>query len=235
MRPSVVLATTFTLSLLSSISVQAAETVGELLSESREAALKIFNDPQWDAVSNALGGARGVFIVPAIKKAGFIVGYEAGSGVLLARHGDQWSDPIFLKIQNQSVGFEAGVAESTMITLLMSDEDLGKFTDQDFGLGTSGRIALGDKGIGGGGSGDLSRGVTSLIAIEVEGAFAGGSFMNSSLNVLPDMQKEMYGDNARSVNDILASNGTESESEALRQVLTDTVQRAWTGGSAAAK
>ncbi len=59
--------------------------------------------------------------------------------------------------------------------------------------------------------------------------------MNSSLNVLPDMQKEMYGDNPRSVNDIFASNGAESESEALRQVLADTVQRAWTGDSAAAK
>jgi len=223
------------LSLVVSTSVQAAETARELLAQSKEAAQKIFNDPHWDAISNALGGARGILIVPAIKKAGLVVGYEAGSGVLMARHGEQWSDPIFLKIQNQSVGFEAGITKSTMIMLMMGDEDLQKFTEQKFGVGTSGRIALGDMGIGGGGSGELSRGVTSLMAMDVEGVFAGGSFMNSTLSVLPDMQKAMYGDNADSIKDILASNGTHAESEALRQVLSDTVQHAWAGGSAAPK
>jgi hypothetical protein len=73
------------------------------------------------------------------------------------------------------------------------------------------------------------------MAMDVEGVFAGGSFMNSTLSVLPDMQKAMYGDNADSIKDILASNGTHAESEALRQVLSDTVQHAWAGGSAAPK
>ncbi len=55
--------------------------------------LKSFlSHPQAEAVRNLLGAVRGVLIVPSSHKGGFLVGYERGTGILLARHGDQWSD-----------------------------------------------------------------------------------------------------------------------------------------------
>ncbi len=43
---------------------------------------------QAEAMRNLLGAVRGLMIVPSSHKGGFLVGYEQGNGMLLARRGD---------------------------------------------------------------------------------------------------------------------------------------------------
>ena len=60
-------------------------------------------------VKGYLRRAKGVLVIPALLKAGFFVGGEGGSGVLLARgKGGQWSYPAFYTVGAASIGIQFG-------------------------------------------------------------------------------------------------------------------------------
>jgi lipid-binding SYLF domain-containing protein len=63
-------------------------------------------------------GARGIFIAPSSTSIGFILGSQQGVGVLLARHGQVWSDPVFIRLSNYDVGFLAGASKSEVMMLV---------------------------------------------------------------------------------------------------------------------
>lgn len=69
---------------------------------------RFFDDPHWEGFRNLTAGARGVFLAPRATSAGFIVGAEFANGVILARHGSSWSDPVFVRLSNYDVGLLAG-------------------------------------------------------------------------------------------------------------------------------
>ncbi|HYC15061.1 MAG TPA: hypothetical protein VEC75_12475, partial [Stellaceae bacterium] len=76
---------------------------------SADSALRaFFQEPRWVALRNMLGGARAIFIVPHDIAGGFILTGSEGDGVLLRRHGNTWSDPVFMHIRSLGLGFAAG-------------------------------------------------------------------------------------------------------------------------------
>src|SRR5215831_9421156 len=76
---------------------------------------------QTKAIRNMLGGVRGVFLVPDVTDEAALVGIERGTGFLLRRHGKEWSDPVFVRFTDTSLGYQAGVKEEHMVVLLMTD------------------------------------------------------------------------------------------------------------------
>ena len=77
---------------------RATLTVQEMMSQN------ISQDPK-----SLLRRARAVLICPRVFKAGFFVGGEGGSCVLLARSGNgTWSYPTFTDIGSGSLGFQFG-------------------------------------------------------------------------------------------------------------------------------
>ena len=206
-----------------------AESVEMLLYDSLIGFEEFLDDPQWVGLRNAVGGARGIFIIPSLKKAGLLVGVERGTGILMARDGKAWSDPIFIKMTAQSLGLQGGVYDANIILLVMSDNMMNNMLSQYFGLGGDASISLGELGIGGGTSASITEGITTLMAIQGSGLFAGTAFRNSMLSTQDQLNKAMYGLPLDQVPEVLKKPGTDIRAKYLREKLAQVVQQSWYG------
>lgn len=108
------------------------------------------NDPDMTWLHRNLGQARAVLIAPQIAKAGFIVGGSGGRAVVLARDpkAGKWVGPAFYTLVTASVGFQAGVSFSEMVTLVMTDKGLNSLLSDSFKIGGDASVAAGPIGAG---------------------------------------------------------------------------------------
>jgi lipid-binding SYLF domain-containing protein len=66
--------------------------------------------------------AKGIIIVPGLKRAGFVVGGEYGKGVFVVRTEKGWSGPSTIRIEGGSFGLQIGAGETDLIMLAMNDD-----------------------------------------------------------------------------------------------------------------
>lgn len=152
-----------------------------------------FAQPHWEGVRNLAAGARAIFIAPHDDRAGFILGAERAAGVLLARHGTNWSDPVFITLTNVDLGFLAGASRSELIMYVLSDQAVQQFLDGSRRFSGSGGFALADWGLGGLGIGGVSGGVQALTIETSKGLFAGGGFGSARIRLDDAMNTAAYG------------------------------------------
>ena len=87
--------------------------------------------------------ARAVMICPRVFKAGFILGGSGGDCVLLARAGNgTWSYPSFYTIGSGSIGFQAGIEDSSLMMTIMTQRGLKAVMDSQFKLGADASVAI---------------------------------------------------------------------------------------------
>ena len=123
----------------------AAATAKEI-DASVDAAMDRFDKQVKDA-DKVVRNAKGLLVMPNVKKAGLIVGGEYGKGALII----EGRTVGYYKILSGSVGFQLGVEAKDMILAFMTDEVLNKFrTSKGWEAGIDGNVAL--ITVGGGGS-----------------------------------------------------------------------------------
>src|SRR5215472_6157278 len=85
-------------------------------------------DRDMSALKRDLVHAKAVMIAPEIAKASFIVGGAGGRAVVVARDpkSGKWVGPAFYTLATASVGIQAGVSVSEVVTLVMTDKGLDK-------------------------------------------------------------------------------------------------------------
>jgi len=106
-------------------------------------------DPDMTWLQQNLGRAKAVMIAPEIVKAGFIVGGSGGRAVVLARDAaGKWVGPAFYTLATASVGFQAGVAVSEAVTLVMTEKGLNSLLATSVKLGGDASVAAGPVGAG---------------------------------------------------------------------------------------
>ena len=69
--------------------------------------------------------------------------------MLFARESGQWRGPAFYTLATASVGFQAGVAVSETVTLVMTEKGMNSMLSANFRLGGDASIAAGPVGVGG--------------------------------------------------------------------------------------
>lgn len=146
----------------------------------------------WAAVRNLTGVARAIFITPSGGQAGFMLGGQWGRGILLVRHGQKWSDPVFIKIGALQVGFLAGAQLVDAAGAILSKDAL------DLALAGKPRFSgSGDLTVGAGLSGKVAGGLSGIEVLFVstnKGVYFGGSFEGLRLSVDDRLNREAYGD-----------------------------------------
>ena len=123
----------------------AAATAKEI-DASVDAAMDRFDKQVKDA-DEVVRNAKGLLVMPNVKKAGLIVGGEYGKGALII----EGKTVGYYKVVSGSVGFQLGVEAKDMIFAFMTDEVLNKFrTSKGWEAGIDGNVAV--ISVGGGGS-----------------------------------------------------------------------------------
>jgi lipid-binding SYLF domain-containing protein len=161
---------------------RAAKTVGDLR-----------HDKAFGNAHQLLARARAVLIVPRLFKGGFIVGGEGGTGVLLARQpGGGWSDPAFYAIGSASLGFQAGLAQSEMVLLIMTQKGLDAVLRDQFKVGAQAGIAVAN--LGSGVEGAVSAGGPDIVVwSSSSGVYAGVALDGSIIRSQPEDDARYYG------------------------------------------
>lgn len=142
-----------------------------------------------------LAKARGVLVFPQVIKAGFIIGGEGGSGVLLARDADsgQWSPPAFYTMAAGSVGLQIGGEVSEVMLVIMTQKGLEAILKNEFKAGADASIAVGPigKGIEAGTTTNLQADIYSFS--RTQGLFGGVSLEGAVVKARHSRNHSYYG------------------------------------------
>lgn len=159
-------------------------------------------DPQMTWLQDNFGRAKAVLIAPSVVKAGFILGGSGGRAVLVARDPKtgRFVGPAFYTLATASIGFQAGVQVSEIVTLVLTDRGMRSLLATSVKLGPDIGIAAGP--IGAGAAGDI---VSDLVSFSrSKGVYGGLNLDGTAVTVSDDWNRAYYGKNAQP-SDILVS------------------------------
>lgn len=146
-----------------------------------------------DAVT-MLRRARAVMVCPRVFRAGFILGGQGGSCVLLARDGaGSWSSPAFYSLGSGSLGFQIGVQDAMVMMMVLTDKGLSALMDSQFKVGADASIAVATIGGGIAGSTTAAVGADIVTFAKTRGLYAGIALDGSLLSTRSDWNRAYYG------------------------------------------
>ena len=107
-----------------------------LVDRSTLAAQDMLNDKDGTDAQSVLRKARAAMICPQVFRAGFLFGGQGGDCVLVARDGNgSWSSPAFYGLGSGSFGFQAGMQDSEVMMMILTDKGLRAVMDDQFKIG----------------------------------------------------------------------------------------------------
>ncbi len=164
--------------------------------------------------------ARAVMVCPRVFRAGFILGGEGGSCVLVGRDGaGSWSSPAFYGLGSGSFGLQIGVQDAMVAMMIMTDRGLGAVMDSQFKVGADAAIALATIGGGIQGSTTAAAGADIVAIAKARGLFAGVSLSGSVLSYRPESSRAYYGREYSARQIVVAMEAHNPGSDPLRAML----------------
>jgi SH3 domain-containing YSC84-like protein 1 len=158
-------------------------------------------DPQMTWLHDNIRRAKAVLIAPEVAKAGFIFGGSGGRAVLVVRNAKtgRWSGPVFYTLATASVGFQAGISVSQMMTLVMTDKGLNSLMSNSFKMGPDASVAAGP--VGAGAKADI---ITDLVTYSrAKGLYGGINLDGTVVAISEDWNEVYYGKKGAHATDIL--------------------------------
>ena len=163
----------------------------QLVNASEVTFSNFMRDPDMTWMQRHIGRAKGVLIAPKVVKAGWILGGSGGRAVLFARDNQtgRWAGPAFYNVGAASVGFQAGVAVSETVTLVMTEKGMNSLLATSVKLGGDVSVAAGP--IGAGANSDVT---TDLVAFSrAKGIYGGLNLEGSVIDVADNWNQTYYG------------------------------------------
>jgi lipid-binding SYLF domain-containing protein len=164
--------------------------------------------------------ARGALICPRVFKAGFILGGQGGSCVLVGRGNGQWSDPAFYAMGSGSVGFQIGIQDAEMIFMVMTDRGLQALLDSQFKIGADASVAVATIGGGVGGATTAALRADIVAFSMARGLFAGVSVDGSLISSRSDWNQAYYGQPIGAQQIVIGRGGQNPGAGPLQEMLT---------------
>ena len=200
--------------------VDAASEPNELVEKAKLTVERLLAQTDYAEVRNWIRRAKGVLIVPSLLKAGFLIGGEGGSGVLLSHNRDTgWSDPAFYTLGAGSIGFQIGVQDAEVLFVIMTDKGLEAMIDKHVKLGADASIAAGPLGAGVEGATTAGLGADSYSYSMTRGAFGGISFEGTVAVEREDWNRMYYGAGATPRGIVIDRKFTNPHALGLRKAL----------------
>lgn len=199
--------------LVTSASAVASEQ-SEFVASAQKAFMDMQDDPDMTWFRDNLKNARAVLISPEIVKAGFVLGGSGGRGVMLVKDAatGRWEGPAFYNLATASIGFQAGVAVSQTVMLVMTEKALNSFLSNKFKLGGDASVAAGP--VGAGAQSDVKADVYTFA--RSKGLYGGLNFDGTAVTVNGDWNKAYYGKAVTPVDILVRHTVTNPDANALK-------------------
>jgi lipid-binding SYLF domain-containing protein len=120
----------------------------QLVEKSRIAFLDMITDNNYSEMREYVKRCRAMIIFPELVKGAFIIGGEGGSGVLVGRGAQGWSDPAFYTLASGSLGLQIGGQVAELVLTIMSARGLDAIINNQFKVGGNIDVAAGPVGKG---------------------------------------------------------------------------------------
>ncbi len=193
---------------------RAASDQQEIVTKAQWTVEKMLGSPDLPTLKNWMRRAKAVLVVPSLLKAGFIIGGEGGTGVLLGHLPDgTWTAPAFYRAWSASIGAQIGVQDAQVMFVVMTQSGLDAVLSGKIKLGADASIAIGPEGAGVEGATTVAAGADIYSYALTRGAFAGVSFEGTFLQPLSDWNRDYYG-RAISAHDIVINNAVSNPNAA---------------------
>jgi SH3 domain-containing YSC84-like protein 1 len=194
--------TCFTLALMLTFSgfAFAEEDAVERIGEAKTVFDEIMSSPDKGIPRDLLEKAHCLIIVPAVKRAGFIVGGQYGVGVASCRQAGAtrgWSAPSTVKVEGGSFGFQIGGGETDVVMMVMNESGAKKLMKSEFTLGGEGAVMAGPVGRSASAETDAYFRAEILSYSRSRGLFAGVALKGSTLRSDDSDNKKLYGKEVR--------------------------------------
>jgi lipid-binding SYLF domain-containing protein len=163
----------------------------KLVADAETAMTNFLKDPEMKWLQQNLHRAKAVLIAPEVAKAGFIIGGSGGRAVLVAKDAKsgKWVGPAFYTLVTGSVGFQAGISVSEMVTLVMTDKGFNSLLASTFKMGADASVAAGP--VGAGAKSDI---VADLIAFSrSKGVYGGINLDGTAVSSNTEWDTAYYG------------------------------------------
>ncbi len=171
-----------------------------------------------DALS-LLRRAKGALICPRVFKAGFILGGSGGGCVLVSRGTGGWSSPAFYNIGSGSFGLQAGVQDSQIVFLVLTERGFHAILDSQFKIGADASIAVATIGAGVEGSTTAALRADIVAFAKSRGLFAGISVQGSIISSDSGWDQAYYGKPLAAQQIVLQGEGSNPGAQPLREML----------------
>lgn len=160
----------------------------EMLNQATKTIKEMRADPE---LAKAMSEAKGLFIAPDFARGALVAGGRSGQGVLITQNDNRWEGPAFYNYGAISLGVQAGGSVGEMAMLLMSDQAVESFTqDNNFSLNADAGLTIinwSENTQATVGNGDV------IVWTDTEGAFAGGAISVSNIASDDEANQAYYG------------------------------------------
>ncbi|MEO8302960.1 MAG: lipid-binding SYLF domain-containing protein [Betaproteobacteria bacterium] len=166
------------------------------------------SDPNMTWLQQNIGRARAVMIAPEVTKASIIVGGAGGRAVVVVRDpkSGRWAGPAFYTLATASIGLQAGVTVSEVVTLMMTESVVAKLLSNSFRMGGDVAIAVGP--VGGGAQSNFLADLVSFS--RAQGVYLGANLDGTVVSTTDDWNQLYYGRRVQ-VTDILVRKNVHSD------------------------
>ena len=134
-----------------------------------------------------------VMVIPGLKKAAFVIGGEYGKGLMSCRRGNEWSAPLFMRLEKGSWGLQIGAQSIDLVLLVMNKTGAEKLLGNKVSLGAEMSVAAGPVGRDARAATDGKITAEILSYSRTQGLFAGINLSGGVLRGDADDNKDLYG------------------------------------------
>lgn len=179
----------------------------------------MLRDPDFVVLADMIPRTHAVMIVPELLKAGFFIGGQGGTGVLLARlPNGSWSYPAFYSLAGGSFGLQIGGQVSELVLTVMRERGLNALLDRRVTLGADANVAVGPVGMGVDARTGMDMSSDMYAFSRNQGLFLGGALQGSVVSARDEWNASYYGAGA-TPRGILAGQYANHQADGLRRAL----------------
>jgi SH3 domain-containing YSC84-like protein 1 len=166
-----------------------------------------------------LRDAKGIMICPRVFKAGFILGGQAGSCVLVGVQNGAWTNPAFYGFGSGSIGFQIGVQDAQIAFIIRTEKGLVALMDSQFKIGPDASVAIATIGAGVSGATTAALRADIVAFAMARGLYAGIVLDGSLITQRTEWNQLYYGQYLSPQQIVLNRQGNNPGADPLREVL----------------